>query len=45
MLDFNKMCKCIFEQLLINQQQNEKLIQIRDTLLPKLINGDIRVSY
>lgn len=34
-----------FNKILTNQQENEKLKQIRDILLPKLINGDIRVPY
>lgn len=30
-------------QISINQQQNQKLSQIRDTLLPKLMSGEIRI--
>ncbi len=34
----------IFSQILINQQENIKLTQLRDTLLPKLMSGEIDVD-
>lgn len=40
---FNSLINPIFEQIQQNQQQNQTLKQQRDTLLPKLISGEIRV--
>ncbi len=40
---FNNIYNIILEKSKFNNKQNEKLIQIRDTLLPKLINGDVRI--
>lgn len=46
-LDFDKVSKFtkqvtpFFEQIGANQQENLRLIALRDTLLPKLMNGDI----
>ena len=39
--EFNTICKAIIDKMNINQKENSKLEQIRDTLLPKLINGEI----
>ncbi|ASS89633.1 restriction endonuclease subunit S [Aeribacillus pallidus] len=33
----------IFETIYLNQKENLKLIELRDTLLPKLMSGEIRV--
>ena len=38
---FSKKAKPILENILNNQNQNENLEQLRDTLLPKLMNGEI----
>jgi type I restriction enzyme, S subunit len=40
---FNYLINPIFEQIQQNQQQNQTLKQQRDTLLPKLMSGEIRV--
>lgn len=40
---FNAICHSYFEQQEIFEAQNRLLISIRDTLLPKLISGEIRV--
>jgi type I restriction enzyme, S subunit len=40
---FNKLVYNIFEKIRMNQRQIEYLSQIRDTLLPKLMSGQIRV--
>ena len=40
---FNSLINPIFEQIQQNQQQNQTLKQQRDTLLPKLMSGEIRV--
>ena len=34
----------LFDQLVINAQQSRCLAKLRDTLLPKLISGEVRVS-
>lgn len=41
---FDGVVSVIFKQILYNTRENEKLIQLRDTLLPKLMNGEIDVS-
>jgi type I restriction enzyme, S subunit len=41
--DFVKRVSIIMEQIQQNQQQNQTLKQQRDTLLPKLMSGEIRV--
>lgn len=40
---FNSLLKSIFSQIQTLQLQNENLSQIRDSLLPKLMSGKIRV--
>lgn len=39
--EFNIVCKAIINKMNINQVENQNLEQIRDTLLPKLMNGEI----
>ncbi len=34
----------IFEKILINSKENKILTEIRDTLLPKLISGELKIS-
>lgn len=41
---FSKVCKSFFKQIYTNGQVNEKLAQLRDALLPKLMSGEIDVS-
>lgn len=41
---YHKLCEPIFDYILLIQKQNEKLIRTRDTLLPKLMSGEIRVE-
>ena len=41
---FNKYCKPYFDSMLINDAKKRKLETIRDTLLPKLMSGEIDVS-
>ncbi len=41
---FDNIAGAIFEKILYNTRENEKLIQLRDTLLPKLMSGEIDVS-
>ena len=42
--NFHQIMKFIFEKIRINQIENEKLAQLRDALLPKLMNGEIDVD-
>ena len=41
---FDQVGKAIFEKIFHNQQENTRLAQLRDTLLPKLMSGEIDVS-
>ncbi len=41
--DFYNKVDSIFRKILININQNEELNEIRDTLLPKLISGEIKL--
>lgn len=40
---FNASVKCMFEKIIRNVEECNKLITLRDTLLPKLMSGEIRV--
>lgn len=42
---FHEEVKPMFEKILSNTKQIQTLEKIRDTLLPKLISGDVRVEY
>ncbi|MCM1480321.1 MAG: hypothetical protein NC085_11510 [Muribaculaceae bacterium] len=42
--DFNETTTPIFQQIIYNQLENLRLAALRDTLLPKLMNGEIDVS-
>ena len=44
LLKFNSIVSPIYKQIMNNAIQNDRLKQIRDTLLPKLINGEINVN-
>ena len=41
---FDDYCKSIFSHIFINGKQNEHLAMLRDTLLPKLMSGELDVS-
>lgn len=44
---FNKIapiCEAIIDKIQANEAENEKLSQLRDTLLPKLMSGEVDVS-
>ena len=41
---FSEICKSFFKQIYTNGQENEQLSALRDTLLPKLMSGEIDVS-
>ena len=38
---FNKLTSSMFELIKSNEKENIKLSQLRDALLPKLMNGEI----
>ena len=41
---FSEICKKFFKQIYRNGQESEKLAEMRDALLPKLMSGEIDVS-
>ncbi|GAB6181744.1 restriction endonuclease subunit S [Desulfotomaculum defluvii] len=41
---FDKLIKPLFQRIRSNELENETLAQLRDTLLPKLMSGEIRVT-
>ena len=41
---FNNICRPFFEKIITNKYENTRLAQLRDTLLPKLMSGEIDVS-
>lgn len=42
-LKYNKMCQPLFEKILSNRLEAKKLSALRDTLLPKLMSGEIKL--
>ena len=42
--DLSKIMKSYVLQIQDNENQNEKLAELRETLLPKLMNGEIEVG-
>ena len=42
--DFDAYCQTIFDQIFANGKQSEQLSLLRDTLLPKLMSGELDVS-
>lgn len=44
MNEFDSIVQPLFKLILANQQENQRLSALRDTLLPKLMNGEIDVS-
>lgn len=44
MQEFDFLCKPIFETIHSNQKENVKLSELRDTLLPKLMSGELSIS-
>ena len=41
--DFEKVCRSIDEQILNNEKENQSLTNLRVTLLPKLMKGEISI--
>jgi len=44
MVAIGKVLESFFQQIKINSEENQYLSQLRDTLLPKLISGELEVS-
>lgn len=44
MKTINDLLEPVFEQIIANKLENHSLAQIRDSLLPKLLSGEIRVN-
>lgn len=44
MSEFDTLISPVFSMILVNQQENERLVMLRDTLLPELMYGRIDVS-
>lgn len=44
MNEFDSIVQPMFKQILANQQENQRLAALRNTLLPKLMSGEIDVS-
>ena len=44
LIEFNKEVKLLFEKINNNKHQIRTLIKLRDTLLPKLMSGEVRVE-
>ncbi|NEO88496.1 MAG: hypothetical protein F6J87_30345 [Spirulina sp. SIO3F2] len=42
--EFHTLCKSLFLKIQSNQQQIQTLTKTRDTLLPKLMSGKLRVG-
>ncbi|MEQ2542680.1 restriction endonuclease subunit S [Lachnospiraceae bacterium CLA-AA-H183] len=42
--EFDTLCRPLFEKILLNQKENIKLSALRNTLLPKLMSGELDVS-
>lgn len=42
-LAYNTKVENLFEKILTNERESRTLAQLRDTLLPKLISGELRV--
>jgi type I restriction enzyme S subunit len=40
---FDSVCSALYERAELNRKESRKLVELRDTLLPKLLSGEIRV--
>lgn len=43
-LEFNDSIKILFDKISINNKENDNLAQVRDSLLPRLMSGTLRLS-
>ncbi|MPN41471.1 hypothetical protein SDC9_189017 [bioreactor metagenome] len=44
MKSFSEIANVLYEKILFLKRENDKLMQIRDSILPKLMSGEIDVS-
>ena len=44
LLDFNQLMEPLFQMILSNQRENLRLVKIRDSLLPRLMSGELDIS-
>ena len=44
LLEFSSKCDPIYNKLIVNNEEIQSLTQLRDTLLPKLMSGELRVK-
>ena len=44
LINFNQIIKPIFNKILVCEKENSKLANLRDTLLPKLLSGEIEME-
>lgn len=44
LINFNKLVQPFYNKIINNTQENQNLVQLRDTLLPKLMSGEIDVE-
>lgn len=42
--NFSKIITPVFDQIIINKQENQKLAELRDWLLPMLMNGQVKIE-
>ena len=42
--EFNQLAECYLDKINVNSNQIQTLEKLRDTLLPKLMNGDMRID-
>lgn len=41
--DFHTITNPLFEKIRFTQKENQRLVALRDTLLPKLMSGEIKL--
>ena len=41
---FNKIVRPMYQTIILNTQENNAFAELRDSLLPKLISGDLDIS-
>lgn len=44
LLEFNSVCDSFFQTVQANKKQNQELSNLRDTLLPRLISGELEIN-
>ena len=41
---FNEIVSSMYQTIILNSQENNALVNLRDSLLPKLISGELDIS-